>query len=79
VGARTGLNDMETILDPSETRTPTLCRPVHRQSLYLLRYPSSDFVMLVPIQPVTRSFNLFPILNEQVFFKNLVTAPHPRF
>jgi hypothetical protein len=38
VNPRAGLDDVEKILDPTRTRTPTRC-PACSQSLYRLRYP----------------------------------------
>jgi hypothetical protein len=41
VDPRDGLDEVEKILDPNRTRTRTLDRPAHSQSLYRLRYPGS--------------------------------------
>jgi hypothetical protein len=41
VDPRADMDDLEKILDPTGTRTPTLSRPARSQSLYRLRYPGS--------------------------------------
>jgi hypothetical protein len=43
VGLRACLGDVEKILDPARTQTPTFFSPARSQSLYRLRYPGSTF------------------------------------
>jgi hypothetical protein len=52
VDPRVGLDDVEKILDPTRTRTPTLGRPARSQSLYRLRYPRNESVLYL-LFPVT--------------------------
>jgi hypothetical protein len=67
VDPRAGLDDGEKILNPTGSRTPTLCRPASRYTDYAI--PAPIFIMYGPVFVLVRS-STFRIEREKIYCNN---------